>query len=57
MGVLCLAAAAAAAAAAALGEWQGSGRIVAGSRQGNSMVCVNRVNSHTCSTTLTATRK
>jgi hypothetical protein len=25
-----------------VGEWQGSGRVVAGSRQGNGMVCVNR---------------
>jgi hypothetical protein len=25
-----------------LGKWQGNGRIVAGSRQGNGMECVNR---------------
>jgi hypothetical protein len=25
-----------------VGEWQGSGRVVAGERQGNGMVCVNR---------------
>jgi hypothetical protein len=25
-----------------VGEWQGSGRVVTGSRQGNGMVCVNR---------------
>jgi hypothetical protein len=24
-----------------VGEWQGSGKVVAGSRQGNGMVCVN----------------
>jgi hypothetical protein len=25
-----------------VGEWQGSGRVVAGDRQGKGMVCVNR---------------
>jgi hypothetical protein len=25
-----------------VGEWQGSGRVVAGLRQGNGIVCVNR---------------